>query len=140
MVDVFILTFNRLRYLKTFIKFLYKSTKTPFRLFVIDNGSLDGTREYILDLEKQGLIYKHLFNEQNMPLALAYTTCFNKFKDELNEFIVTAPDDIVVNPEVRHDWLDIFIKKMKQDDSIMSINFVGSRCLHDKFLRRYDTE
>lgn len=137
-VSIMVLTYNRIKYFKTFVNFLYRSTKTPFNLFVIDNGSFDGTREYILELEKKGLIHKHLFNEENLPLAAAYTACFNKFKDELGEYIVTAPDDIVINPELKHDWLEIFIKKMEQDNSIMSINFVGCRCLHDKFIKRYE--
>jgi len=139
-IDIFILTYNRLSYLKTTIKFLYLSTKQPFRLFIIDNGSKDGSREYILGLEKQGKVYKHLFNEDNQPLAKAYTSCFNKFKDELNEFIITAPDDIIPPIGLKHDWLEIFIKKMESNKKIGSINFVGARCSYNSFIRRYDTK
>lgn len=140
MVDIFFLTYNRLAYLKTTIKFLYLSTKVPFRLFIIDNGSTDGSREYILELEKQGKVYKHLFNEENQPLAKAYTSCFEKFRNELNEFIITAPDDIIPPITLKHDWLEIFIKKMESDKNVGLINLVGARCNYNSFIRKYDTK
>ncbi len=137
-VDVFVLTYNRINYFKTYIKYLYVSTKYPFRLFVIDNGSIDGTRKYIIELERQGLVYKHLFNEKNLPLASAYTECFNKFKDELNELIVTSPDDIMVNSSLRYDWLEVFVKKIQSDKNIGCINFTGCRASYKRFVERYD--
>lgn len=136
-VSILVVTYNRLIYFKTFIKFLYRSTKYPFELVVIDNGSTDGTRNYILELEKEKKVHKHIFTIKNLPLATAYTECFNKFKSELGEFIITAPDDIAISPELKHDWLEIFIAKMNQDELIGSINFSASRCRHDKFIKRY---
>lgn len=134
-VNVILVTYNRINYLKTFIKFLYRSTKYPFKLIVVDNGSKDGSRELILDMEKEGKIWKHIFTEQNYPLARAFS---EGFKEVDSDFVITCPDDIVVNPGLKHDWLEIFVDKMNRDETIGSINFVGSRCLHDKFLRMYD--
>lgn len=132
-VDIFILTYNRLEYLKTSIEMLYLSTSYSFHLYLIDNGSIDGSRDFIVKLEKEGLIYKHLFTEQNIPLASAYTACFNKFKDELGEFIITAPNDII--PPIRFespDWLSIFVAKM-QDENIGCVNFIASRQAFNSF-------
>lgn len=134
-VDLIVVTFNRIKYFKTFVKFLYRSTQHPFNLIVVDNGSNDGTREYILELEKDGKVFKHVFNNENLPLAKAFT---EGFKVSQSEFLVTVADDMAINPGLKHDWLKIFLAKIKQDESIGSISFVASRCLHDKFLRRYD--
>ncbi len=126
-VDILVLTYNRLKYLQNFIEMLYLSTNYPFRLFVIDNGSVDGTREFILKMEQEGLVYKHLFNKENLPLAAAFTECFNVFKDELNEFIITAADDHTPPLFKNPDWLEIFVHKIKSDENIGCINFKSVR-------------
>ena len=136
-VDIFVLTYNRLKYLKMFIKMLYLSTDFKFRLYVIDNGSTDGTREFILKLEKEGIIYKHLFNTENLPLASAYTACFDTFRDELSEFVITAPDDIIPPIFKSPSWLEIFVAKMESDESIGCVNFKGCRASYDSFMRKY---
>jgi len=133
MIDIIVVTFNRIKYFKTFVKFLYLSTKQPFHLIVVDNGSVDGTREYILELEKEGIIWKHVFNEENLQMSKAFSKGFKKVE---SEFVVTVADDMIVNPGLKHDWLKIFIAKMKQDESIGCINFVGSRCSYKQFIKR----
>ena len=133
-VSIIMVTYNRLPYFKTFVKFLYRSTKYPFNLIVVDNGSTDGTREHILELEKEGKVYKHVFTTENLPLAQAFS---EGLKVADSKFVITTADDMVVNPELKHDWLSIFIVKMQQNESIGSINFTASRCRHDKFIKRY---
>lgn len=133
--SIIVVTYNRIKYFKTFIKFLYRSTKVSFKLIVVDNGSIDGTRDYIKQLKKDGKIYDYVFTKNNIPLAQALNEGF-KLVDTV--FVVTVADDMVVNPELKNDWLEIFIAKMEQDETIGCINFVGSRCCHDKFLKRYD--
>lgn len=135
-IDIIIITYNRIRYFKALIKFLHLSTNYPFRLIVVDNGSRDGTREYILELEKQGLVWKHVFNEKNLPLAAALTEGYKHVESEL---FITAPDDIIPPIHKKADWLEIFVAKMNQDSSVGCINFVGTRCLFDKFLRQHDS-
>ena len=134
-IEIIVVTFNRIKYLKTFIKFLYRSTKYPFNLIVVDNGSIDGSREFILEKEREGLVWKHVFNENNLPLSMAFN---EGLKVGNSEFVITVADDMVVNPLLNVDWLEVFVAKMNQDHKIGCINFVGSRCLHDKFLRIYD--
>jgi len=135
-IDIFVLTYHRLHYLKVFIEMLYLSTDYPFRLFVISNDKDDiETNEFILKLEKEKIIYKHLFNEKNLPLAAALTACFNKFKDELNEYIITVADDML---PVWKDpcWLTVFKAKMDSDENIGCVNFVSARCSYDGFNRK----
>ncbi|MGB9499906.1 MAG: glycosyltransferase [Dissulfuribacterales bacterium] len=51
LVSIIMLTFNELQYTKKCIKSIFKHTKEPFELIVVDNGSTDGTVEY---LESEG--------------------------------------------------------------------------------------
>lgn len=133
-ISIIVVTFNRIKYFKTFINFLYRSTKTPFYLIVVDNGSMDGTREYILELEKEGKIWKHVFNKENMLMTQAFS---EGLKEVETEFVVTVADDMFVSPNLKHDWLEIFIKKMESDKKIGCINFSAARCRYDKFVMRY---
>lgn len=135
-INIVVVTYNRINYLKTFVKFLYLSTNYPFRLIIVDNGSKDGSREYILDLEKEGRVWKHVFTSTNLPLAIALTEGYKQVESEL---FITAPDDIIPPIHKKADWLEIFVAKMNQDSTVGCINFVGTRCLFDKFLRQHDS-
>lgn len=42
-----IVTYNNIRTIDNALKSLYECTKAPFRLFIVDNGSTDGTPEFI---------------------------------------------------------------------------------------------
>jgi glycosyltransferase involved in cell wall biosynthesis len=115
---------------------LHLSTEYPFNLYVIDNGSVDGSRDFILKMEKEGLVFKHLFNENNLPLASAFTACFNNFKDEFGEFVMTAADDHTPPLFKPVDWLEMFVKKMKSDEKIGTINFKAVRQNYNSFQRK----
>lgn len=123
-IDLIVVTYNRIEYLKTFIEFLYLFTDYPFRLIVVDNTSTDGTRELILRLEKEGLVWKNVFNESNLPLAAAQTEGFKQVESEL---FVVSDDDMVVPMFKNVCWLELLRHKMMTDESVGCINFRGVR-------------
>jgi len=47
LVSIIMLTFNALQYTKKCINSIFKHTKEPFELIVVDNGSTDGTVAYL---------------------------------------------------------------------------------------------
>jgi len=59
MADVTILTvnFNTRRFIELCVKSVLQNTTVPFRLIVVDNGSTDGSKEYLLPLAKSGKIH-----------------------------------------------------------------------------------
>lgn len=63
-LSVITLTYNKLEYTKKFIESLFKYTK-DFELIVVDNGSTDGTREYLKSLPDIKLI----LNEENLGFS-----------------------------------------------------------------------
>jgi GT2 family glycosyltransferase len=103
---------------------------------VVDNGSIDGTREYIKELKETGSVWKYVFNNENMPLARALTEGFKEVESDL--FVTVADDMIAPSRAVGPCWLEVFVTKINSDDNIGCINFVGARCSYDKFIKRYD--
>ena len=111
-------------YCKTILEFLYLFTDYPFRLIVVDNGSKDGSREFILKLEKEKLIWKYVFNKENLLLAMAQTEGFKVVESDL--FVVC--DDDMIPPMFKNlCWLTLFVTKMKKDKQIGCINFMANR-------------
>lgn len=132
-VSIIVVTYNRINYLKTFIEFLYLFTEYPFKLIVVDNGSIDGTRDFVLEMEKQGMVYKHIFNETNLPLAAAFT---EGYKNVDSELFVTVADDMTPPLFKTPDWLALFVAKMESDSNIGCINFKGVRGSYASFNRK----
>ena len=56
-LSVITLTYNNLKYTKKFIESLYKCT-SDFELIIVDNGSTDGTVDYLKNLENIKLMQK----------------------------------------------------------------------------------
>ena len=130
-VSIIVVTYNRIDYFRSFVEFLYLLTSYPFKLIVVDNGSVDGTRELIMKLKNDGLVHEYVFNVINIPLAAAFTAGYIKVDTEL---FVTVADDML--PCVRYTtpcWLEIFVAKIKSDEKIGCINFVGARCDKKRF-------
>ena len=123
-ISIIVITFNRIEYIKIFIEYLYLFTDYPFRLIVVDNGSEDGTKELILKLEKDGLIWKHVFNSENLKLAAAQTEGFKQVESDL---FVVADDDMQVPIFKSPCWLTLLRNKILSDDNIGCINFSGAR-------------
>lgn len=70
-VAVFSLTYDRLEYTKKSFDSLFKTAGYKFDLFVVDNGSTDGTVEYLNQLFKEGKIKRLKLNEKNEGISRA---------------------------------------------------------------------
>ena len=86
-VSVMCVTFNRLALTKQTIESLSKQTDYPFRLIIIDNGSIDGTVEYLKELNidnKYCQSYDFKLNKENLGIATGRNQCLviaNKYND-----------------------------------------------------------
>lgn len=100
-IDIFLTTFLRQEFTRECIKYLKERTKTPYRLFIIDNG---GNEEF----KSEAFLYIGLgrnigiHGAWNLALSLA----------ESDYFITSDPDLLV--PELSPDWLAQMVALMDQ--------------------------
>ena len=107
-VDIILCTYNRLHLLKRTVKEIYKRTRHPHRLWVIDNCSTDGTQRWLKTAKAQGFIYEHIFNKENQGLASGLSLGFKYIegsKGGISEYVVTCHDDNIP-PLLTPCWLE----------------------------------
>ncbi|MDN5316594.1 MAG: hypothetical protein PWR08_718 [Thermoanaerobacterium sp.] len=92
--SIIILTYNQIDYTKMCIESIRKYTKTPYEIIVVDNGSTDGTIEY---LELQNDI-KLIKNKENRGFAAG---CNQGISIAEGEYIVLLNNDTIVT----ENWL-----------------------------------
>lgn len=119
-VDIIVITHNHLDLFSECIESIYKETTTPFHLVVVDDQSIDGTKEYCEELWKRGNVtyikpaQKAKGGAQIMNIGLKYCR---------NEFIVSMNNDILVTKG----WLEEAVKVMESDEEI---GIVGMKFLY----------
>lgn len=77
MISLVVVTYNRLDYSKECIESILRNTDVPFELIIVDNGSADGTREWLTGLKApQAERFTLLLNEVNLGCAVAFNQGF----------------------------------------------------------------
>jgi len=121
-VHILYLTFNRFYYTKKTLPALLESSDSDsYQIRIVDNGSTDGTVEYLLKL-KHPRIEKVIYNNKNQ--GLVKTT--KKFWKESNaEFIGKIDNDILVPPG----WI---AKLVEAHQKIPELGVAGLCHFHEK--------
>lgn len=101
-LSIITLTYNKLEYTKAFIESLYKYTK-DFELIIVDNGSTDGTVEYLKTLTN----IKTIFNQENLGFSKGNN---QGLEIATGEYIGFLNNDILLSPN----WFEE-IEKVFQD-------------------------
>lgn len=122
-VDIIIVTYQRLRLLKIAIKAIKLRTKYPHRLIVIDNNSTDGTREWLKEKKKDGMIDVVVYMKENVGLARGYQEGLKYVK---SEYFVVCADDLIP-PRLKPCWLEQELKIAKDNSEYGGIAMKGCR-------------
>jgi len=91
--DVVLITCNRVERTSVTIDELYKRLKTPFRLIVVDNESVDGTYEYLKMEKENGRVHVLDTCPGKLPITMSYNI---GFKHVESSYVLTMQDDITV--------------------------------------------
>jgi len=94
-MSIIVLNWNRLHYTKQTVECIIKKTTIPHELIFVDNGSVDGTREYLKDMEHKTNAEKviYVFNDKNLGVAGGRNS---GLVHASGDYLVTIDDDIIV--------------------------------------------
>jgi len=93
-IDLLFITYNRLEYTKLALASVLADPEEEFSLTIWDNGSTDGTRDYLASLD-DARITRKVFAEENVGLRGAVNDFFSKSSADLVGII---PNDFLVAP------------------------------------------
>lgn len=112
LTSIIILTCDQLEFTRLCIDSIFKYTNSPFELIVIDNGSKDGSIDYLSHLTRSNsacLRIKLIVNQDNMGFAKG---CNQGLAASRGEYLLLLNNDVVVTPQ----WLPTLVKAFESDD------------------------
>ncbi len=124
-VSIVLKTWNAIEYTKVCIESLNKYTTCEYELIIVDNGSTDGTKEYLKSLKNVILI----FNQENIGCIKANEQGINKAK---GDYICLLDNDTLVSKG----WLVGMLNEFEQYPE-EKIGVVGPFQLGDDFQHPY---
>lgn len=88
-------TYNRLDLTKKTLDSLWLDLKHPFRLVIVDNGSSDGTVEYLKSIEKTSPVEVHLeLLDENKGIAVGRNLALEKANQIGTKWYATIDNDV----------------------------------------------
>jgi GT2 family glycosyltransferase len=120
-ISIVVLSCNRLVYLRNTLQALLE-TDDPARLeiIVVDNGSHDGSVEYLQRAHRGGVLSKLLLLRENLGISAGYNHGF-ALADARSPYLMKLDSDIMIQSK---DWL------ARVDDFLRSRPQVGFAALH----------
>lgn len=106
--------FNRLEYSKICLNSYFQNVKTPHRLVVWDNGSKDGTTEFLRSIQANVELLKSLtfevvfyFNDHNMRWADVLNKVWSDHSDA--KYLGYCPNDMLITS----DWIKDHVERFR---------------------------
>jgi GT2 family glycosyltransferase len=116
--SLMMVTYNRLDLTKRMLDNLLKVTKRPFNLVIVDNGSEDGTKEYLVEFAYQTINSVCMnvaleLNEENKGIAIGRNQTMKIVDDSYpdTKWYCTIDNDV----EVPENWLNDCISVMQKN-------------------------
>ena len=120
-IGMLTLTWNRLRLTKESILTARKKAGIPFHHLVVDNGSTDGTREWLRKQFGKGELEGVILNHSNRGVIGGHSVAYHYLKEY--EYFIRIEDDTKF---LTNDWLKIAIQIM---DSLKGKAVLGCRTI-----------
>lgn len=113
MVSIIILTYGQLTYTKQCLESLFEYTsqvRSAYEVIMVDNGSTDGTKEYLQGLEQAGKI-KAIYNQDNRGFPAGVN---QGAKIAQGEYLCLLGNDTLLT----EGWLEKLLRCIKSDNKI----------------------
>lgn len=99
LTSIIILAHNQLDYTRKCIESIQRHTPEPHEVVVVDNGSTDGTREYLRDLSRQDPTVRLITSDTNLGFAGGNNLGIQAAS---GDYVLLMNNDVVVTPH----WLE----------------------------------
>lgn len=101
-IYILILTWNNLKDTKECLARLAKCNGLPFEILVVDNGSMDGTVEFIRDTYPEIQIIE---NEKNFGFAKGNNIGINYALEHNADYVIVLNNDVIVDYSFLSEWI-----------------------------------
>jgi len=115
-VDICVLTYNRLEYLRRCIWSIIMTTKIPFRLYVLSDNSTDGTDEWLREMKKHSKLNGVIYNEKNLGTVKSFNRVITSTD---SEWFIAVCDDMYFY----RGWDEVAIKIAEGFDDCGMVSF-----------------
>jgi GT2 family glycosyltransferase len=128
-VSINLVTWNGKKYLPYCLDSIAKQTFRDFSLFILDNGSTDGTAEYLKNFRFSISDFRLVFNEKNVGFAAGHNQAM-RLTD--SEYVLMLNQDIILEPN----FLEVIVKFL---DAHPGVGAVTGKLLRWDFLNNKKT-
>lgn len=123
--SVMFVTYNRINLTKRTLENLYQTINVPYRLIIVDNGSTDGTIEWLQSLSNDHQLCQSVnihLNDANLGIAIGRNQCL-KIADSFNDdWLCTLDNDV----ELPVGWLKECIEIIEANPNFcIGVNMEG---------------
>jgi|TARA_B110000908_G_scaffold128361_1_gene150742 glycosyltransferase involved in cell wall biosynthesis len=116
---IYIVAYERMSYTQGTIECLHKNKPPNSQIIVCDNGSTDGTREW-LELNQTKYNLGLIFPEENLRVGGAWTLLTNYYNENDFDYILLLDNDGWVLPKEK-DWYEQCVELFNSDPKIGSL-------------------
>jgi predicted O-linked N-acetylglucosamine transferase (SPINDLY family)/glycosyltransferase involved in cell wall biosynthesis len=110
-------TYDRLSFTKDSIRAIAEHTKCRHTLTVVDNGSSDGTAEYLRQLQHEGVITHLILLRENIGVARAANLAW--LQEPEADYFLKLDNDIVIQKD---EWLERMVEAI---DRLPELGIIG---------------
>ncbi len=125
-VSIIMLTYNALDYTKKCVDSILQHTRIPYEIIFVDNGSSDGTVEYLNELKEKFGHFKVILNSKNRGFAGGNNQGAKRAR---GEYLLFLNNDVLVSDN----WLEGLVQALEKDPQI---GMVGPVTNHISGLQR----
>lgn len=142
-ITIGLLTYNHLSFTQICLEYLFRNTNREYELVVVDQGSKDGTKEFLKDIQQTyGKLVPITLHLMDRNVGVAAGLNIGVQHNEKNDFVFLQ-NDVVVGPNWLSPLVDLAYShpKIAMVGPFLSpeVNFIDSKCT-DETRRKYEQE
>lgn len=130
-IDIWMVSFQRCQMTENAINYLFMRTRYPYRLFVVDNHSTDGSWQMIKRMEEHGRVFMGVQTSRNVGIHMAHNIGLSLVDSTL---CISTDNDIYVPDLYEIDgkcWLEQMVDLMNDPENR---NYAAIACQPHAFL------